>query len=76
MIKASELRELRVEELLQKELDAEENLFNLRMQNSLAHLENPNKIREARREIAVIKTVIREKELLGSVDVDSQKTEN
>ena len=76
MIKASELRELRVEELLQKELDSEENLFNLRMQNSLAQLENPSKIREARREIAVIKTVIREKELSGPVDVDSQKTEN
>lgn len=76
MIKASELRELGSEELLQKELDAEENLFNLKMQNSLAQLENPSKIREARRGIAVIKTVIREKELFGPADVDSQKTEN
>ncbi len=76
MTKASELRELSVEELFQKELDAEENLFNLRMQNSLAQLENPSKIREARRGIAVIKTVIREKELSGSVDADSQKAEN
>ena len=70
MTKASELRELSVEELLQKELDAEENLFNLRMQNSLAQLENPSKIRQARRGIAVIKTVIREKEISASKGVD------
>ena len=76
MTKAGELRELRAEELHQKELDAEENLFNLKMQNSLAQLESPSKIRDARREIAVIKTVIREKELSGSADAGSQKTEN
>ena len=69
MIKASELRDLTIEELHQKELDAEENLFNLRIQNSLAHLENPNKIRQARREIAIIKTIIREKALPGADNV-------
>ena len=63
MIKASELRELTIDEIRQRELDAEENLFNLKMQNALGHLDNPGKIRQARREIAVIKTVIREKEL-------------
>ncbi len=63
MIKASELRELTLDELRQKELDAVENLFNLRMQSSMSQLDNPNKIRQGRREIAIIKTVIREKEL-------------
>lgn len=64
MIKAADLRELTFDELSQKELDAVENLFNLRMQASLTQLENPNKIRQARREIAIIKTVIREKEVI------------
>ncbi len=76
MIKASELRELTVEELNQKELDAEENLFNLRVQNSLSQLENPNKIRQSRREIAIIKTVIREKELIGLANMASKKMES
>ena len=73
MIKASELRELSNEELYQKELDAEENLFNLRMQNSLAQLENPSKIRESRREIAVIKTVIRENDILSAKGISGDK---
>jgi large subunit ribosomal protein L29 len=73
VIKASDLRELTVEELCQKALDGQENLFNLRMQNSLTQIENPNKIRQARREIAIIKTVIREKELFDSKKVSQEK---
>lgn len=76
MIKASELRELSIGELRQKELDSQENLFNLRIQNSLAQLENPSKIRQARREIAIIKTVIREKELHESKSIETKARES
>jgi len=76
MIKASELRELSTGELRQKELDSQENLFNLRIQNSLAQLENPSKIRQARREIAIIKTVIREKELHESQNSEPKARES
>jgi large subunit ribosomal protein L29 len=76
MIKASELRELNIGELRQKELDSQENLFNLRIQNSLAQLENPSKIRQARREIAIIKTVIREKELQESKNSEQKDRES
>ncbi len=73
MIKANDLRELTVEELHQKTVDAQENLFNLKIQSSLAQLESPSKIRQARREIAVIKTVIREKEILASQEIISKE---
>jgi large subunit ribosomal protein L29 len=76
MIKANELRELSIGELRQKELDSQENLFNLRIQNSLVQLESPSKIRQARREIAIIKTVIREKELHESKNIEPKGKEN
>ncbi len=56
-MKAGELRELTDEELLQKERDAEKELFALRMQQAAAQIEKPSRIRELRREIARIRTL-------------------
>jgi len=62
-VKKEQLRELPVEELeIQMEDDLEE-LENLRFQQKLQQVENPLRIRHLRREIAQIKTVIREHEL-------------
>lgn len=62
-MKKEQLRELPVEELeIQMEDDLEE-LENLRFQQKLQQVENPLRIRHLRREIAQIKTVIREHEL-------------
>jgi large subunit ribosomal protein L29 len=61
-MKAVELREMTDEELRQKELQLNEELFNLRMRKALGQLENPLKIRVIRRDIARVKTVLREKE--------------
>ena len=62
MIK-SELNKLGQEELVTKLKDGQESLVNLRFQKALQQLEHPQKIRLVRREIAQIKTAIREFEL-------------
>ncbi|MDH7500422.1 MAG: 50S ribosomal protein L29 [candidate division NC10 bacterium] len=59
-MKASQFRELSEEELDQKLSDLTDDLFKLRIRHSVAKLENPIRIRELRREIARLKTVMRE----------------
>ena len=60
-MKARELRELSLEELKRRLSDEEENLSNLRFQLSTSQLENPIKVRQVRRDIARMKTVLAEK---------------
>jgi len=62
-LRKSELIKLGQEELIAKLKDGQESLVNLRFQKALQQLEHPQKIRLVRREIAQIKTVIREFEL-------------
>jgi len=62
-MKAEKLREMTGEELELKLKDLKEELFNLRFQNATAQLENPLRIRKVRRDIARVKTVLREKQL-------------
>jgi large subunit ribosomal protein L29 len=63
MMKASEIRELSAEELNTKLGDLKKDLFNLRLQHAVNQLDNPNKIVEVKRDIAKIKTILREREL-------------
>ena len=63
MMKASEIRELSAEELNAKLGDLKKDLFNLRLQHAVNQLDNSNKIVEVKRDIARIKTIIREREL-------------
>ena len=62
-MKRSELNKLRQDELQTKLKDEQEALVNLRFQKALQQLEHPQKIKLVRREIAQIKTIIREFEL-------------
>ncbi len=57
-MKASEVRDLTVEEQAQKLVETEKELFNLRIQQSSGQLEKPDRIRVVKREIARIKTVM------------------
>jgi large subunit ribosomal protein L29 len=60
-MKAKEIRE-RSDDELQKTLgDLEEQLFKLRFQKSTGQIENPQKIREVRKDIARVQTVINER---------------
>lgn len=62
-MKAKELKELTVEELLKKKKDNKEEMFNLRFQHSTGQLENTARLRVVRRDIARIETVARQKDL-------------
>ena len=64
----------KIREMSELELNAElirmkKDLFNLRFQHVTGQLENPIKVRETKRDIARIKTIIREKELAKSVNL-------
>jgi large subunit ribosomal protein L29 len=62
-MKAKELRELAAEELQEKEKGAKQELFNLRFQKATGQLGNTAAIKNAKRELARIKTVRRELEI-------------
>ena len=68
--KAAELRDLPDDELFARVDNAKEELFNLRFQQATGQLDNPTRIREVRREVARIATVLREREIgteLGAI---------
>ncbi|NLW08168.1 MAG: 50S ribosomal protein L29 [Clostridia bacterium] len=62
-MKASELRDLTTEELIQKVNELKQELFNLRFQLATGQTDNAMRLREVRRSIARAKTVLREREL-------------
>lgn len=62
-MKVKDIRSLSTEELGQKMDQLKDELFNLRFQAATGQLENPNRIREVRRSIAQVQTVLRERQL-------------
>ena len=62
MMKAKELRAMTVEQLNEKLDSLKKDLFFLRMQHATNQLDNPVKIAAVKKDIARIKTIIREKE--------------
>ncbi len=61
-MKAQELRDLTIEEILQKKEDVRKEIFNLRIRQATRQIDNPLKLRELRRDFARINTIIREHE--------------
>ncbi len=61
-MKTAELRGMAREELSAKERDLIDQLFRLRIQKSMGQLEAPAKVRGVRRDLARVKTVLREKQ--------------
>lgn len=62
-MKATELNELTTEELRQKEQQFKRNLFNLRFQVATNQQENTAGLRQARKDIARVKTILRQRAL-------------
>jgi len=62
-MKAGEIRDMSREETRRKNIDMEEEMFNLRFQHGIGQLENPQRMKQLRRDIAKVKTILREKEL-------------
>ena len=62
-MKASEIRELSPDEMDRKVVDLKQELFNLRFQHASGQLENPAKLKQTKRDIARVMTIIRETQL-------------
>jgi len=62
-MKASEIREFSMEEKQRKLDDLKEEQFNLNFQQETGQLENPQKMKQTRRSIARIKTILKEDEI-------------
>ena len=60
-MKAAELRDLGADELATKERDLNDQLFRMRIQKSMGQLEAPEKMKIVRRDLARVKTVLRQK---------------
>ena len=64
-MKANEVRKMSGEELQTKLQDLKKDLFNLRLQHATNQLDNPIRIAEVKKDIARVKTIIRERQLAG-----------
>ncbi len=64
-MKISEVRDLSVEDLNKKLAELKDELFNLRFQHAVNQLEDPMRLKVVKKDIARIKTVLREIELSG-----------
>ena len=62
-MKAAKVREMGLDELRTKERELKEQLFRLRVQKSIGQLDNAIKLRETRRDIARVKTVLKQKQV-------------
>jgi large subunit ribosomal protein L29 len=62
-MKTNDIREMSPEERGQKLVEMQEAFFNLRFQHETGQLENPQKMKQAKRDIARIQTIIREMEV-------------
>lgn len=62
-MKAIELKKLSLEDLKAKLLQEQDTLLKLKMAHAITPIENPMRIREARKVVARIQTVIRQKEI-------------
>lgn len=60
-MKAAELRDMDVEALGAKVKELDDQLFRMRIQKSLGQLETPGKVKDVRRDLARVQTILREK---------------
>ena len=60
-MKAVELRNFSIEELIEKEKDFRSEIFNLKIQMATGKIENPSRLKILRRDVARVKTIIKEK---------------
>jgi large subunit ribosomal protein L29 len=60
VMKPKEIRDLSPEEILQKEKDFTEELFNLKFQSAMGQLENTMRVKQVKKDIARVKTIFKE----------------
>jgi large subunit ribosomal protein L29 len=59
-MKASEIKEMSLEEMQLKKGELEQELFNLRFQHEIGQLENPQRMKQIKKDVARFNTIIRE----------------
>ncbi len=67
-MKANKFREMTNDALAAQEKELKSELFNLRFQSATGGLANPNRISECKKDIARVKTIIRERELAKAAE--------
>ena len=67
-MKANKFRDLSNDALAEREKELKTELFNLRFQSATGHLNNPQRISECKKDIARVKTIIRERELKAAAE--------
>ena len=67
-MKANKFRDMTNDALVAQEKELKSELFNLRFQSATGGLSNPNRIGECKRDIARVKTIIRERELAKAAE--------
>ena len=70
--KAAEMRDLPEEDIRQRLAETKEELFNLRFQNATGQLDNYKRLQVLKRDVARIKTILRERELSGGGDAGAE----
>jgi len=69
-MKSSEIREMGLAEMQQKRDDLKEEMFNLRFQHGVGQLENTAKLKQIKRDIARIETLIKEQQRADKTEVE------
>ncbi len=69
-MKTAELRDLTVAELMEKEVALEEEVFRLKIKRYATQLDNKMVLRNKKRDLARVKTIIREKAILGENTIE------
>ena len=67
-MKAAQVREMNKADLEKKLSELKAELFNLRFQHAINQLENPMRLKAVKKEIAIIKTILRENELKNGAE--------
>ncbi|MGH7854223.1 MAG: 50S ribosomal protein L29 [Candidatus Binatia bacterium] len=60
-MEAKELREMSADDLIQKRVSLREEIGHLKLQRATSRLENPTKLRETKRDLARVETILRER---------------
>ncbi|MFB3108111.1 MAG: 50S ribosomal protein L29 [Candidatus Binatia bacterium] len=64
-MEAKEIREMSREEIIQKRRELKQQIFHLNLSRSAGRLESPIKLRQTKRDLARLETVLREKDMAG-----------
>lgn len=65
IMESKKFRDLTIDELNEKHRQYKEELFNLRFQNAIGQLKNTSRIKDVRKTIARVLTIVREKQMAG-----------